>query len=86
MSKTDKTRPSWVRLKEVGAEEFEYTYRGRTTFSVPKDFKWSNNERGFGRGYVKWAKRYKSKRNRRREVPLTQMRGHGYGEENYKFD
>lgn len=85
MSKTDKTRPCWVRLREIGAEEYESTYRGRSTFSVPSDFRWSNRERGLGHKYVKWAKRYKSKANRRRPIPWEQMRGHGYGDENYRF-
>jgi RIO-like serine/threonine protein kinase len=82
MSKTDKTKPCYVRLREVGAEEFEYTYKGRSTFSVPRDFKWSYVERGVGPKEVRWAKRMKSKKNRCRKIPWTQMRGHGYGSEN----
>ncbi len=84
MSKTDKTRPSWVRLREVDAEEFNYTYRGRSTFSVPRDFKWSYSEMGYGPKHVKWAKRMKNKKNRRRNIPWTQIRGHGWGEENLR--
>ena len=82
MSKTDKTKPPSVRLRELGAEEREYTYKGRPLFVVPKDFNWSYRERGIGPKHAKWAKRYRSKKNRRRSVPFTQMRGHGWGEEN----
>lgn len=84
MSKTDKTKPSRIRLREVDAEEYEYNYKGRTTFSVPKDFKWSYAERGVGPKEARWAKRMKSKKNRRKKIPWTQMRGHGYGQENLK--
>lgn len=84
MSKTDKTKPSHVRLREVGVEEFNYTHKGRSTFSVPRDFKWSYAERGVGPKEARWAKRMKSKKNRRRVVPWTQMRGHGYGQENLR--
>lgn len=85
MSKTDKTKPHHVRLREVGAEEYEYTYRGRTTFSVPSDFKWSYAEQGVGPKHARWAKRMKAKKNRRRDIPWREMRGHGYGDENLKF-
>lgn len=84
MSKTDKTKPHEVRLAEVGAEEYEYNYRGHTAFSVPRDFKWSYAERGVGPKQARAAKRMKAKKNRRRDIPWTQMRGHGWGEENLR--
>lgn len=84
MSKTDKTRPSWVRLREAGAVESD---RGRGYYHIPSDFKWTNSERNGGPGYIRWAKRYRSKKNRRRDVPFTKMTGYGWGEENYRtFD
>lgn len=88
MSRTDKTDPFWVRLRSMGVDEYESPHSkgySRWTFDVPRDFKWSNAEQGAGPGEVRWAKRYRSKRNRRRDVPHTSMRGYGYGEENYKF-
>lgn len=85
MSKTDKTRPAWVRLEEIGAEAYSYSYRGRKVYDVPSNFAWSNSERGLGRGYVKWAKRNRSKKNRKRNVPHSSMRGYGYGFENYRW-
>lgn len=85
MSKTDKTKPSWVRLRELGCEEHQSPWLRRPTFSVPSDFKWSHHENGVGPKHAKWAKRMKNKKNRRREVPWTQMRGHGYGDENMRF-
>lgn len=87
MSKTDKTRPAWVRLLEAGAEEDpSYTYKGQKTFNnIPRDFKWNNDERNGGPKYIKWAKRYRSKKNRKRQNPTTQMRGIGWGDENYRL-
>jgi ribosomal protein L24E len=87
MSKTDKTRPAWVRLIEAGAEVSDHPYiRGRRSFKkIPRDFKWTNAERNRGGpGYIRWAKRYRSKKNRRREVPHTAMRGYGWSHENYR--
>lgn len=88
MSKTDKTRPSWVRLIEAGAiEDTEYWPNSRRRYfdHIPKDFKWNNSESAAGPKYIRWAKRQRSKRNRRRDVPWTKMTGMGYGDENYKF-
>lgn len=83
MSKTDKTKPSHVRLREIGATEY-IGYKGRPSFDVPRDFKWSYAERGVGPKQARAAKRMKSKKNRRRKTALTQMRGHGWGEENLR--
>lgn len=80
MAHTDKTRPHWVRLG-MTREEFEDKY---TYADVPRDFKWSNAESGPGPKFVKWAKRMRSKKNRRREIPHTSMRGYGWTDENYK--
>lgn len=88
MSKTDKTKPIDVRLLESGAVlDEEYLERfGRKTFDhIPADFKWTNQERNGGAGYIRWAKRYRSKRNRRRDVPWQKMTGYGRGDENYCF-
>jgi hypothetical protein len=86
VSKTDKTKPARVKLREAGAKEVEFYYKGRPIFyDIPNDMRWTNAERGFGPSYVRWAKRYRSKKNRRRDIPIPQMRGHGYGEENYRY-
>lgn len=90
MSKTDKTKPSHVRLREVGAEEYVWDNYGRTgrkksVFDVPKDFKWSYAEQGVGPKEARWAKRMKAKKNRRREIPWREMRGHGWGQENLRY-
>lgn len=81
MARTDKTDPFWVRLG-LTREEYEDKY---SFLDVPNDFKWSNAEHGKDPKQIRWAKRYRSKRNRRRAVPHRAMRGYGYGEENYKF-
>lgn len=46
----------------------------------------SNRDRGIGPKHAKWAKRMRSKKNRRREIPHEKMRGYGWGEENYKLN
>lgn len=82
MAHTDKTDPFWVRLGYT-REEYEDNY---SYFDVPRSFRWTNSEHGKGPKQIRWAKRYRSKRNRRRDVPHTSMRGYGYGEENYKYN
>lgn len=81
MAHTDKTDPFWVRLG-MTREEYEdkYSYP-----DISHSFKWRNDEKAAGPKFVRWSKRYRSKRNRRRDVPHQAMRGYGYGEENYKF-
>ncbi len=81
MAHTDKTDPFWVRLG-LTREEYENKY---SYPDVPRDFKWTNAEMGTGPKEARWAKRMRSKKNRRRDVPHRSMRGYGYGEENYKF-
>lgn len=34
---------------------------------------------------IKWAKRYRSKVNRRRRTPVAKMSGFGYSYENYRY-
>lgn len=81
MARTKKTDPHWVRLG-MTREEYEdhYSYT-----DVPADFRWSNAEQGVGPKEARWAKRYRSKRNRKRHNPHPGMRGYGYGFENIRF-
>lgn len=103
MSKTDKDKPLWVKIKEQPVLHDHHTGECIVELQGPGNGWWknystcnydwndlyrnlSNKERGMGRKHVKWAKRYRSKRNRRRVEPHRSMRGYGYGEENYRFD
>lgn len=85
MSRTDKDRPAKVRLRELKVAEYHHPAIKRPLFDVPGDFKWSNKERGLGRGYIRWAKRMKAKKNRRRDVPLQKVSGRGWGDETYRL-
>lgn len=50
------------------------------------DQKFTNAERlVVGPDGIRFAKRYRSKKNRRRTVPLSKMSGYGYGYENYRY-
>lgn len=85
MSKSDKTKPLKFRLKEAGATKVR-EYRGYPIFdNIPRHFKYSYAERGYGPKHVRYSKRMKAKKNRRRKQPWTQMRGHGWGEENMRY-
>lgn len=81
MARTDKTDPFWVRLG-MTREEYEDRY---SYIDVPASFKWTHAEQGVGPKEIRWAKRYRSKRNRKRSVPHAAMRGYGYGFENVRF-
>lgn len=51
-----------------------------------KDAGYTNAERlVVGPKGIKAAKRYRSKKNRRRTEPLTKMSGYGWGYENYRY-
>lgn len=82
MAHTDKTDPFWVRLGMTREEFKDYSF----FTDVPPGFKWTNAEQGVGPKQARFEKRLRSKRNRRRDVPHTSMRGYGYGEENYRWD
>ena len=68
-----------TRRREYWTDTCNYFYRDH-------EMKWTNAERGIGPKQAKWAKRMKAKKNRRRKVPYTQIRGHGWGEENYRIN
>lgn len=69
MSKTDKTLRLKFRMNEPGFSWRETSY----------------SENGVGPRYARWAKRYRSKRNRRSDYPVAQMSGRGWGYENIKL-
>ncbi len=80
MAHTDKTDPFWVRLG-ISREDYENKYFAR----APRSFKWRYDERGVGPKEARASKRMRSKKNRRRDVPHTAMRGYGWGEENLRY-